>query len=583
MAISAIHANDITLSQTLDLLDGPFVAMANAIGRQQFALWVGSGISRAKAPDLKALLAAVIEHLRVRTSSKDESDKWWNALVQVLRDIGGLSDADMGAIDTSQPIASWPNHDMLLGALVNKYADVLDVRIPGEREDYLLWDAIDVRAQYGHLDDPDAEHLCIALLIMEGVISEIASANWDGLIELAVDQMALKGRGGILQAIIDPADIRDVPGICTLVKFHGCAVSCVLDPDAFRPFLVAAQNQITTWRHDHPAVAVAVEKIALRRALVAGLSLQDQNLQAIFADARSKLPWPWPCAPDAQGHVFCEDTLSPKQDAVLKVVYKGAYNDNFADIRESALLRAWGKQALLSIAIQVLVIKFDALLRLQLDHVYAQSDIDILARGLVLLRNLGASIAPTDLNKYADFVKGAIVTASRTMSVFRRGTLYPATSLTYDPISPLPIQSMLTDPNVASSGLGWMAVAIALLGTLLEDGIKINLPATADLGDGVLGLLGNWTDAKPFKVFLVHGAHEAVALIEAGALDGIRIVVIHADDTWVRLYSGTIATRRSPSTASVSKDVKHISISTLVSENADFAALRRRFKEEVTI
>lgn len=54
---------------------------------------------------------------------------------------------------------------------------MLNLRVPGKPRDYLLWEAVDVRAKYGHLTDPDIEHLAIALLILEGAITQIASGH----------------------------------------------------------------------------------------------------------------------------------------------------------------------------------------------------------------------------------------------------------------------------------------------------------------------------------------------------------------------------------------------------------------------
>ena len=83
------------------------------------------------------------------------------------------------------------------------------------------------------------------------------------------------------------------------------------------------------------------------KALMIGLSLQDVNLQAVFSRARYANPWPWPCAPKAQGHVFCEDTIGDGQRTMLKMVYAEKYNEYADDIEGSAHLRCWPEQVLL--------------------------------------------------------------------------------------------------------------------------------------------------------------------------------------------------------------------------------------------
>jgi hypothetical protein len=53
--------------ETLHKLDIEFAAMATAVENGEFALWVGSGISR-RAPHLGDLIVRAIEHLRQRAT-----------------------------------------------------------------------------------------------------------------------------------------------------------------------------------------------------------------------------------------------------------------------------------------------------------------------------------------------------------------------------------------------------------------------------------------------------------------------------------------------------------------------------------
>jgi hypothetical protein len=182
---------------------------------------------------------------------------------------------------------------------------VLDIRLTEEPEDYMLWEVVDIRSTFGALDQPDCEHLCIAILVMEGAIVDIASSNWDGLIEAAIRRYG--GDAHLIQIVVDPEHLRYEPACTRLIKFHGCALHCILDPTAYRKFLIATRPQITEWPRNSQFAAIRNELKALAtrsRTLMIGLSLQDTNLQDLFADARNTLPWPWPCAPESQGHVF---------------------------------------------------------------------------------------------------------------------------------------------------------------------------------------------------------------------------------------------------------------------------------------
>jgi hypothetical protein len=47
----------------------------------------------------------------------------------------------------------------------------------------MLWTAVDVRKEYGHLSDPDCEHLAIAVLVLEGAIDRLPRRTGMGLLK----------------------------------------------------------------------------------------------------------------------------------------------------------------------------------------------------------------------------------------------------------------------------------------------------------------------------------------------------------------------------------------------------------------
>ena len=301
--------------QVLNLLDGPFAAVSAAVERHGFALWVGSGISFGRAPSIGPMLERVLEHLRQRVDPDLADCKFRRALNEAI-EMSGLKPARRSVLQFALPFANWPEREDIIGGLSNRYSEVLDIRLQGESDDYLLWEAVDVRTTYGTLHDPDCEHLCIAMLVMEGGIIDIASANWDGLIEAAVRR--LSGGARLVQVVVDPNHLRDPPARARLIKFHGCAVHCIEDPNTYRHCLIAARSQITFWDHNPVLTALRDElrTIATQSgALMVGLSLQDTNLQSLFAAARAALPWPWPSAPAAQGHQG-KNVSEPKEKRV---------------------------------------------------------------------------------------------------------------------------------------------------------------------------------------------------------------------------------------------------------------------------
>ena len=172
--------------------------------------------------------------------------------------------------------------------------------------------------------EPDVEHICIAILILEGVASEIASANWDGLVEKAVEM--LTAGAPALVVCVRPEDLREPALRARLFKFHGCAVKASGDEATFRPYLVGRQSQIHGWvaqPENAPMAHRLIDLIATKPTLMMGLSAQDANIQAIFAHAEARMAWPWPG--DRPSYVFSENAIGVDQRGLLKNVYRAAY------------------------------------------------------------------------------------------------------------------------------------------------------------------------------------------------------------------------------------------------------------------
>jgi hypothetical protein len=147
-----------------------------------------------------------------------------------------------------------------------------------EEDDYLLWEGAEVTTTYGDpAIEPDTEHLCIALLILEGVASEIPSANWDGLIEKAVAEV--NSGAPALLVCVDPEDLRAPALQARLYKFHGCAVRARDDEAKYRPLLIARQSQIHAWiPQGGPFVTRLIDIATTKPTLMVGLSAQDANI-----------------------------------------------------------------------------------------------------------------------------------------------------------------------------------------------------------------------------------------------------------------------------------------------------------------
>ena len=238
-------ALDISIVQTLELLDGDFAEFAAGVANDQYAIWLGAGISLAKMPGLESVAEAVLEHLRSRIDTADANCRFRRSLDRIIN-LTGLTAEDWRAIDYSRPVREWRDSGRVCKALTAVYARMLDQHPQGEKPDYLVWEGVDVVRRYADPTiTPGPEHLGLAALIAEGVASDTVSANWDGLVEKAVTLVA-GSAPGTLQVRILPDDVKDNSAKARLYKFHGCAVLAGQDEGRYRERIVGRASQ-TPW------------------------------------------------------------------------------------------------------------------------------------------------------------------------------------------------------------------------------------------------------------------------------------------------------------------------------------------------
>lgn len=536
----APSATGITVYEVLEQLDAQFAPMARAVERGEFALWVGSGISR-RAPNLGELIERAIEFIRVRAVDVATAARYMPVLEEAI-ELADLSSATL-TVQFQQPFATWPERTAIVEKLWNKYSRVLDLRITGEADDFVLWNAIDIREAFHNPQPPAAEHLCIAILILEGAVRHVASANWDGFLEAAVARLS-NNIAGVLQVVVDPNQLRSAPGRARLLKFHGCIVYATNEEGVFRKYLTGSQTQITQWPDAPLFAAMRNEVIGLatnHKTLVLGLSIQDNNLQSIFSRAKQVNPWPWPCEPAAPGHVFCEDQIKQGQRDVLRVVYSDAYTDNADAIHAATHLRAWGEQVLVALVLKLVTEKLVRLLTLALAASGRAPMTAALSRRLLTLRDETAKLAVGDRT---DFVNVAIATWSRLIAIFRTGSL-PTNIDAYEIVSGVGPELLAADPNAQASGLGRLGIALALLQHGRAVGQwELSLPTDLSITAGALTARGTRVGASGRPLFLVKSATEAIALEVAGAFANDNAVVVHGDDVWKRLTSVGSSARR---------------------------------------
>ena len=140
-------ALDISILETLALLDGSFREFAEGVAEDRYAVWLGAGISLGKLPGLEELAEVVLEHLRVRMDVSDPKCQWRDSIERILGLIPLTAD-ELKAIDYTKPVAAWPNRASCRTRLVREYARMLDQNPKGEAPDYLLWTTIGIVRRY---------------------------------------------------------------------------------------------------------------------------------------------------------------------------------------------------------------------------------------------------------------------------------------------------------------------------------------------------------------------------------------------------------------------------------------------------
>ena len=563
----------------LKAFDGDHSCVAKGVARGEYAFWLGSGISRCVAPGVPDLLRKVLAFLRQRVEPGNPDCEHRSALVEIFG-IAGLTKDDIDGIDVEKLVDAWPGINAIVDRLGDKYSAVLDVSVDGHPEpDYLIWEAIDVHGTYGDWSlEPDAEHLCVAILMLEGVVPVAATANWDGLVEAAVRRLQ-GSTDAVLRVVVDPCDFRAPQARSDLVKFHGCAVRAAQRPEDSRHLLVGRLSQIGAWMENTEYALTRdflVQLVATRRSLVIGLSAQDQNIHGVLAKANVQLAWKWP--DERSAVAFALEKLTQQQTNVLKIIYaNGQYEGNRKDIDAAALLGTYAKPLLAGLVLFVLSDKLSALLETLRNEPWGASEVADLQTGVRSLRDLVAATPGTDC---AGFVTRLVAAVSLLLSVFRTGKPPANGSRRYEALTVQPILASGADPNIDTEALRNLAVAASLLGHGTLDGRwNLEIGDAASPQDGVCTLTS--IDTGRSKVFLVQDEQILSRLAGGGYanLEDPDVLAIHARENMPRQ-------QRSPASEygrSGRSAAREVAIETIVRETSSVAELFERFRYEAAI
>lgn len=511
-----------TVEEMLSRFDTDFDDFIDAFVRGHYAFWLGSGISRSRMPDVWKLLERVVDFLRVNAVIEGEQGPHAVALQEVF-DLAGLEEKERQAIDLSSPAGSWEEWKLIAQILSEKYAQVLNIPVGSEPSDYLVWTGLDVPGTYGdNAVEPDVEHICVALLMLEGIVSTAVTANWDGLIEKAFAALSERPDDQV-RVIVKEDEFRTKKAPRELIKFHGCAIRALEDEAEYRDMLIARLPQIEGWISDHPHMRSHLEaRFSDQETLMMGLSVQDENMHAMFYNASSNLKrtWktPWPAV------VLSEHILRSRHRGVLEATYSNYEPTNRDDIANGSVLGAWAKPVLVALLLCSLTEKAVELVN--------DADMPILPEGERFklnnsLRELRDLIGMKANDGTLHFITDLIDSVAAVVSIFRTGRPTQRSGL-YEPLSGQPVGEAPHSNYFPSEQLGRLGVLLALVGRGAVEGAWITRGGVpASLSGGALRLVSEYRDVRLFVV------KDDEAWMQLAGADGYDdsdpdVLVIHA-------------------------------------------------------
>lgn len=528
-----------TVRAVLSRFGNGMPAFTTAFLDGQYVLWLGSGISRDRVPNVYELLGRVVEFLRSRIDLDDEHCFYRSALDDVLA-LASLTEVERGSLDYGIPFAEWSSRDRIAGVLVARYSEVLDVRVRGKARDFLVWEALDVPETYGSPSiEPDVEHYCIAVLMLEGLVDSAVTANWDGLVERALTELS-SSVTDVARFVVKPEDFQLPTRPIDFIKFHGCAVRARSDSN-YRPLLIARHSQISVWatQQHHRSMRRRLEALyAERPTLMLGLSAQDANLHHVFGTAVQDLARGW-SESAAPAIVLSEQRLLSHHSHVLEITYGEDFEGNVDAITESAVIGAFGKPSLIALVLEALTRKLSFLVSEAMVTQWGDEESERLAAELLHLRDRVADFADPpnaedmtweEIVRYQrDFVARLIHHVNVSLSIFRTGLL-PAHGQHYEPLSDRPIARAILNPDFPGAQFGLFGVALALMGRGHAAG-DWSVETNRERGLS-LGLFQLATSARTVPIHIVKDSSALAALELSDGFDTNdgRALIVVADE-----------------------------------------------------
>lgn len=561
----------ISIGETLALFDGPYAGVGAGVAQGEYALWLGSGISRERVIGLDGVLAKLLEFLRSNATAA--SDCGYRLALEKILDMAAPSNAERQQIDLAQPAATWPCLKTIVKRLWNQYSAVLSVEIAGQPLDYLLWVGLDFPNTFA-AQPADAEHLAIAMLALEGAVTDLATANWDGLLEAAMRELGHDET--FFRITVTGDDLRNPAAAAILYKFHGCALRAIAAEADYRPLLVARTAQITGWKSNETFKIVRDQLGALvqrSRTLMIGMSAQDENIKHLFASMNAQKGWKWTDEPTPI--VFSAEELGDDQKNVLIGAYGEAVYEQHRDaICEAARFRAYAKPLLLALLLNILAGKLEVLASdAQAPNLDEAARVAI-ADGLKVLRDRVAEAGNGDRLALARGIASGLARARHQLQNGTSG----AGVLPYFPLDGEPAHRMKNKFALQSSGQREAAVALGLIG--LEEGAAHWASEVDDPANARAGALRLTSANASARIFFAANDDVISNLLSQGAFD-------ETDDEAVVICSGRVTERQQRNPSGGKRDgslgPRYVAFGPMLADAANLGDLRDRFRGEVAL
>ena len=451
-----------TLHNTIQFLRTQRQRFLDAFNDGRYSLWVGSGISQERFPNLSELMGALVRRLYDRGDRSADQCPYFDALREVLE----LGDYTLDDLDLDAGPSDWPI-DRIGQAIAQHYSKALDVPIRlADNDVSIVWDILELPKLYSDPTiPPDAEHYLLALLIREGVVSEIVTTNWDPLIEKAIARLS-SGSSSRFHVAAHPNDLHDL-GDKYLLKIHGCAQQAVSDRSVYGPCFIATYPQINSWASPtNPQTTPLREKtndiLRRRLAIFIGLSGQDSSLLNVAQAATIGRTHSYPSKPPKV--LFSTQAITSSQRTLLRAVY----NDSGVThaVESDACMPQCAKPLLGSLYLTALAAKAQAIINLARTDQSFSGYLQDLARRFIddtldRISNQYDAISD-DQERWRTFAADVPAILTHFVQVFQEQSV-PTDQYSYRALCPLPLSEIGNNEGIGTGMYHWLILTCAAL------------------------------------------------------------------------------------------------------------------------